>query len=205
MARQREFDPNAVLQAAMMVFWEKGYYDTSIEDLVQQTKVSRYGLYQTFGNKHGLFLASLDYYQQTLIADLLQGMEASDAGIASIEAYFNRLLELAETNQYGRLGCLMANTATELALHNPEVSQKVENQYAQWHNAFLNALGQAQTQGDLAPYLDLKKTADYLVGTLQGTLAMVRSQQPIPAIQNHINLALTLLRYSAGQPARDTE
>ena len=63
MARSREFNPKEALEKAMYVFWQKGYINTSIDDLVQATGVSRFGLYDEFGSKHGLFLASLDYYQ----------------------------------------------------------------------------------------------------------------------------------------------
>ena len=193
MARQREFDPNDALHAAMEVFWRKGYYNTSIEDLVQQTGVSRYGLYRAFGNKQGVFLAALDYYQQTLITELLKEMEAPDAGLSAIHRYFERLLGLAETH-YGRLGCLMCNTATELTLHNVTVAQKVQTQYQRWTQAFYHALTKAQDQGEIAPDLDAKRFADYLVGVLQGTLGLLRSQQPLPVIQNHIRIALAPLK-----------
>lgn len=192
MARQREFDPKVVLQSAMAVFWEKGYCDTSIEDLVQQTGVSRYGLYGTFENKHGLFLAALDYYQQTLITDLLKDLEASDAGLAAIHAYFENLLAIAETPQ-GRLGCFICTTATALALHDATVAQKVTVQYQHWTQAFCNALQNAQTRGEIASDLEVERFADYLVGVLQGVSALARSQQPLSILQNHLRIALAPL------------
>lgn len=200
MARQQEFDSNTVLQVAVELFWKKGYYDTSIEELVQQTGVSRYSLYGVFESKHGLFLAALDYYQQTLVTELLKEMEAPEAGLETIHAYFNRLLALAET-RYGRLGCFMCNTATELALHDAVVAQKVQQQYDRWHRAFCNGLRNAQDKGELAADLDIASFADYLVGVLQGVLVLARSQQPLPMIRNHIRIALAPLNYSASQIA----
>jgi hypothetical protein len=53
----REFEPQDALQKAMVLFWRKGYLHTSLDDLVSETEVSRYGLYSTFGEKHALFNA----------------------------------------------------------------------------------------------------------------------------------------------------
>ena len=56
MARVREFDPAEALVGAMQVFWRRGFTDTSMDDIVKETGVSRYGLYGEFGNKKGLVM-----------------------------------------------------------------------------------------------------------------------------------------------------
>ena len=61
--REREFDRQEALVSAMNLFWRKGYNDTSVQDLVEETGVARSGLYGEFGDKHELFLAALDQYQ----------------------------------------------------------------------------------------------------------------------------------------------
>ena len=63
MARTKEFDQEQALDAAMNLFWERGYEATSIQDLVEATGVQRQSLYDTFGSKHELFLQSLMRYQ----------------------------------------------------------------------------------------------------------------------------------------------
>ena len=62
MVRTRTFDPSSALSSAVELFSSKGYSDTSMEDIVQATGVSRYGLYGTFGNKRELFEQALDSY-----------------------------------------------------------------------------------------------------------------------------------------------
>jgi len=59
MARPREFDLNEALQAAMLLFWERGYEATSIDDLLQQMGINRASLYGTLGQKRELFLKAL--------------------------------------------------------------------------------------------------------------------------------------------------
>ena len=55
MARTRSFDPEQVLQQAMMLFWQQGFERLSMEQLVKHLGVNRYSLYETFGNKQALF------------------------------------------------------------------------------------------------------------------------------------------------------
>ena len=59
MVRTRSFDPSNALAKAVDLFSSKGYAETSMEDIVRATGVSRYGLYGTFGNKRELFEQAL--------------------------------------------------------------------------------------------------------------------------------------------------
>src|SRR5438067_11998729 len=64
MARQKEFNRDEVLNKAMEVFWTRGYEGTSIQDLVKHMRINRQSIYDTFKNKHTLFLQSLDRYRE---------------------------------------------------------------------------------------------------------------------------------------------
>jgi len=55
-ARTKEFDPEAALQAALELFWRRGYEATSMSDLVDHLGIGRASLYATFGNKHELYV-----------------------------------------------------------------------------------------------------------------------------------------------------
>lgn len=64
MGRQREFDVDEALDAALCVFWRKGYEGASYLDLTEATGVKRPGLYSAFGNKEALFLRALERYYE---------------------------------------------------------------------------------------------------------------------------------------------
>src|ERR1700730_2144482 len=64
MARQKEFDRDEVLHKAMEVFWSRGYEASSIQDLVKRMGINRQSLYDTFGDKHTLYLQALDRYRE---------------------------------------------------------------------------------------------------------------------------------------------
>src|SRR5215208_4537603 len=64
MARHKEFDREEALQRAMEVFWSRGYEAASVGDLVKHMGINRQSLYDTFGDKHTLYLAALDRYRE---------------------------------------------------------------------------------------------------------------------------------------------
>ena len=192
MARIREFDPKEALEKAMLVFWQKGYADTSIDDLVVATGVSRYGLYGEFGSKHGLFLASLDHYQDTAVNAYFGIVEKPGAAMAEITLYFDTLLNWY-SQPAGKLGCLMCNSATEVAPHDKSVQKKVKGALERMANGFSAALTNAKQRGEIKADLDIRQAADFLTGVLLGASVMVRSGANKQTISNAVKMSLALL------------
>jgi TetR/AcrR family transcriptional repressor of nem operon len=64
MARPKAFHRDEALDRALAVFWRKGYEATSVADLVKALGVNRASLYTTFRDKHALFLAAFDRYDE---------------------------------------------------------------------------------------------------------------------------------------------
>src|SRR5712675_1978507 len=93
------------LDKAMRVFWEKGYYDTSIETLRARTGLHRDAIYGGFGNKRKFFEMLLARYRATYVAKFFAPLEAPNAGLAQLEAFFRQFQNLEEPES--RLGCLM--------------------------------------------------------------------------------------------------
>ena len=193
MARIREFDPNVALDKAMKVFWQKGYANTSIEDLVSATGVSRYGLYDEFEDKHGLFLAALDHYQNAVVGTLFGRVERPGASLTDIRAYFAKLLELSSSDM-GKLGCLMANCASEIASHDEHAANKVEKFRARLQLGFRNALSNAKAAGELPAQFDVEPVADFLTGDMQGLSVMARSHANPKMMANVVEVALSHLK-----------
>lgn len=193
MARIREFDPDEVLRKAMPVFWQKGYGNTSIEDLVAATGVSRYGLYGEFESKRGLFHACLDHYQDEIVDMAFSVVEQTDASISNIHAYFKKVLNLASTEQ-GSLGCLMSNTANEVAPYDKRAANKVEKYRTRLQSGFKAALSNAKAKGELPARIKTEQTADFLIGVVQGLSVMARSRAKPRMMANVVAVALDSLK-----------
>lgn len=192
MARTREFDTDKALEDAMQVFWDLGYGETSIEDLVARTGVSRYGLYSAFDSKEGLFLAALARYQDKIVGAMFGPVEAQDAGRAAIEAYFDRLIRAARKPN-GARGCLMCNTAADVAEKDAPFAEKVAEYQGRLQAGFARALERAHARGEIAPDLPIAATADFLLALAIGMLIAVRSRVPLPHIRNMAEVGLRVL------------
>ena len=64
MARKKEFDPDQALAKAMAVFWRLGYENASLELLLREMGIAKQSLYDTFGDKRGLYMKALAYYRR---------------------------------------------------------------------------------------------------------------------------------------------
>ncbi|MDX1606918.1 MAG: helix-turn-helix domain-containing protein, partial [Candidatus Competibacterales bacterium] len=118
MARTKAFDRTEVLERAMTLFWRQGYEATSIQDLVAHTGVNRASLYATYGDKRTLFGAALAHYRDVVSARRMRQLTEPGAGKAAIRRFFRELIEYS-LGEGHPLGCLLANSAIELAPHDP--------------------------------------------------------------------------------------
>ncbi|HQT26972.1 MAG TPA: helix-turn-helix domain-containing protein [Burkholderiales bacterium] len=189
MSRNREFDPEEALGKAMQLFWQKGYDDTSMDDVVEATGVSRYGIYSEFGSKRELFLAAMDHYQERIAGSSFGIVEQPDASLGEILRYFSHLAE-ALSGSRDRLGCLMCNAATEVAPRDEDVRKKVEFAMNRLSAGFRSALCNAMEKGEIAPDLDTAMVCDFLTGTVLGASVMARSGAVGSMIENAIAMAL---------------
>ena len=189
MARPREFEPQAALEQAVNLFWEKGYEETSFDDIVAATNVSRYGLYGVFGNKKDLFRKALqqffDYFASTYQAELRK----PNASLPEIRGYFEILLKLCEGVVAGR-GCLLCNSAIEVAPHDKQIAADIRRFFDNITGVFRNALHNAKTKAEIHPDTQIDDWAVSLTGLIQSSALMIRVGYPVATIRQNVKAAL---------------
>jgi AcrR family transcriptional regulator len=79
MGRHREFDVEKALDAALCVFWRKGYEGASYADLTEAAGVERPALYSAFGNKEALFRRTLDRYSERYLGYIPEALQLPTA------------------------------------------------------------------------------------------------------------------------------
>ncbi len=174
MARPREFDREQVLDQAIEVFWQHGYEGTSIQHLVDRMGIHRGSLYCAFGDKHGLFLAALDRYEEVFHSRILERLaEGGHRGKArrAIRRVFEDIVGSC-AGSAGRRGCLMTNSAVELAAHDRDTAARVIANLSRLEEALCTALRTAQAEGELARKHDARALARFLASSLQGLRVM---------------------------------
>ena len=192
MPRPKQFDPDQALRRAMELFWEKGYEATSVQDLVDSMGINRFSLYGAFGSKHDLFIASLDRYSDEVVTDGLAGLEGAEEGIPAIRRYFEAKLG-SFVSESRPMGCLMTNSAVEMAPHDSEAGAKVSAHLKRMENAFYRQLLSAQADGELKNGQNPRDLARYLTGAAQGLGVMMMAGQDRRALRAYVDTILSAL------------
>src|ERR1700733_1322216 len=165
--RPRGFDTEAAVELAMGVFWSRGYHGTALPDLLRATKPSRGTPYASFGDKHSLFLLSLDRYIADALAridvELAPPGEPIDGLRAYLAGYVDRI-----SGANGRRGCLLVATAMELAGQDVEVGRRVAGFFKAMEAKLADALSRAKMAGQLADGVEPSSAAQILVCFVEG-------------------------------------
>ncbi|SEN96516.1 transcriptional regulator, TetR family [Actinacidiphila rubida] len=167
MARTKEFDPATALQAAMELFWRRGYEATSMADLVEHLGIARASIYATFGSKHQLYLRALRSYGETRDPALLDELSQPGPALPAVRALVRRFAAEAAADDVRR-GCFVTNTAVELAPHDPAAARRVEASWDHLEAGLTAALLRARAQGELPAGRDPRLLARMLLVLLQG-------------------------------------
>ncbi|QYN36602.1 TetR/AcrR family transcriptional regulator [Pseudonocardia sp. DSM 110487] len=173
MARTKEFDPEAALDAAMRLFWRNGYEGTSTADLVHELRIARASLYGTFGSKHDLYLAALDRFLSGASGPTPADILASrDSAMDAIQDLLEASATVA-TRDMPR-GCFAVNATVEHGDVDPDIAQRTKSNFSRLENALYGALLRARAEGELAPGVDPKAAATTLATLNHGLKVLAR-------------------------------
>lgn len=172
----------------MDLFWRRGYAATALEELVRDTRASRYGLYATFGGKRDLFLGVLERYSQTVMDPMIGTLEDGHASATEIRGFFDRLLGVIRRHG-DRRGCLMCNTAFERGPIDSAAAARVQRHFDRVRRLLLRALANARRQGVLGKDVAVPAYANHLLGTAAGSFFLARSGLSMPLIRQFVETA----------------
>ena len=189
--RPKEFDEIEALGKAMEVFWTKGYEATKVEDLVNGMGINRQSIYDTFGDKHTLFVASIAHYRERIPHEILTILNAPGSPLANIR---NALAHAAALVEHGKCrGCLITNTAIELSPHEPAVAEVVKSILGDIESAFRRALQRAVQKKEIARHSNTLALARFFTSTLQGMFVMSKVSSSPVALKDIVKTALRVL------------
>jgi TetR/AcrR family transcriptional repressor of nem operon len=191
--RPRNYDPAEVLAGAIRTFRRYGYAAASVDVLTKATGLRRGSLYAAFADKRSLFLTSIADYTRATVGHVERTLATADDPMAGIEAVLRRVARLAAEGE-GRHGCLLTNTAAEMAGRDPEVREAVTAAFRRLEAAYETALRRAGAAGQLADGVDPVAQARLLVAVMHGIRVMGTSGAPESALQQIVDGALRGVR-----------
>lgn len=190
--RPIEFDPDVALDAAMQLFWRKGYVACSLQDLLTTMGLSKSSFYQTFDSKHALFQRCIQRYRQSLTGELRSQLGKAESARGFLSNLFYGVAN--ETRgENARRGCLLMNTASEFAQSDRQIAALVNSSLENFAEVFEAAIRQAQQQGEVAASKDARVLAKYLVSSMSGLKNMVKAGADRKTVRDVAEVVLSTL------------
>ncbi|KOT99845.1 transcriptional regulator [Streptomyces rimosus subsp. pseudoverticillatus] len=174
MARPRKFDEERAVDAAMHAFRAAGYEATSTQDLCEATGLGRSSIYNTFKSKHDLFERALDRYMGERNGELFALMESDLPVREKIRTHLERVVEEECGEQNDRRGCLVVNTAVEVAARDQQVAGELARDYRVRLEVIRAAIASGQRDGDIAPDKDVTALAHLVIAAVGGLRVSAR-------------------------------
>lgn len=191
MARTKEFDQDLALDRAMRLFWSQGYEATSIQDLTDGMGIGRGSLYDTFEDKHTLFLAALDRYRATVTAGLFAPLEEPIPVRAALRRVLDRVVDEAQAE--GCHGCFMANATLELASRDPTIQCRAAANLEGLEEKIGLVLARAQREGEIGAHHDPRALARFLFNALQGLRVTAKVTSDRAVLEDIVRVTLSVL------------
>lgn len=193
MARTREFDEEKVLEAAMQLFWEKGYEATSLSDLTARMGIQRPSIYSTFGDKRELFEAALRKYTTSRAADIRARLQSHSSVKKAFAIFFEDVIAGEYAGDISK-GCFCINTMVELAPHDERFEILTREHQLYLAVIFQETIERGIQTGELDADTDAKSLAQALIVALIGLTVLLKSQPQRSFVDNAIATTLTLLK-----------
>ncbi|MFD2250272.1 AcrR family transcriptional regulator [Pseudochelatococcus lubricantis] len=173
MGRPREFDVDEALDAALAVFWRKGFEGASYADLTQATGVERPALYAAYGNKEELFRLALQRYYERYMDYVPEGLKQPTS--YDVAAYILRgAVELC-TRYPDHTGCFGVNGALACSDNAEPIRKALIDARASGEAALRTRFERAKAEGDLPDTADSGTLAAYLMAILHGVAVQAKA------------------------------
>jgi AcrR family transcriptional regulator len=164
----RRFSADAALDAAMRVFWTKGFTGASLNDLTEAMGITRPSLYAAFGNKEALFFKALDLYQSLRKDHLSDALQAPTA-----RGVFEALLRSAlryQTIEGDPRGCLIVVNSMQGDDEAQPIREEILRRQAIGRSAMAARFERAKREGDLLPTMNVEGLVRFVQSIMHGIL-----------------------------------
>jgi TetR/AcrR family transcriptional regulator, transcriptional repressor for nem operon len=193
MGRAKVFNEEMILDKAMNLFWQKGYNATSAQDLVDGLGISRSSMYDTYGDKHSLFVKTLKQYRKERIDPVIDGVDGAD----DIEAYIRSVFEAVKEDAIGEnraRGCFLVNSAVELAAVDKDVAVIANSILQDTENAITKAIMIGQKKGIFTKKNSAQSMSRFIFNSLNGLRVTMKFDTDNKMFDDIVHVCLSALK-----------
>ncbi len=178
MARPREFDETEALDQAMVVFWKKGYQNTSLDDLLDAMGIQRGSFYNTFGSKKETYLRAIDRYIEFMFdGGPYTQVAHMEPGLGTLAAMCDSYIDSVTGDAEPR-GCFFAHVSKEHRGDDPVIQQAIIAGIEQMRGIVKRSIEAAQRDGDLPGEVSAEGMATLFMSAAWGMHVMAEAGVP---------------------------
>jgi TetR/AcrR family transcriptional regulator, transcriptional repressor for nem operon len=171
--RPKSFDEDKVLALAMHYFWEHGYENTSLDNLLTVMGIKKSSFYHTFKSKEGLFSRCLDFYRKETAKKMLELKQEIGPKNTMLALTDMTLRELKENGKVK--GCLIMNSGQECYKKYTDLSNQIGFEFNFMVEMFNGFVKEAQDMGEIANKKDAKVIAGRYMSALNGMIVGIQA------------------------------
>jgi TetR/AcrR family transcriptional regulator, transcriptional repressor for nem operon len=192
MARAKAFDEQRAIDAAVDRFWARGYEATSVRDLADSMGIGGTSLYNAYGDKRALFVRSLERYASRSMRERIMRLEAQHQPKEAIRAF---LAEIVDRSLKDRRGCLLVNSALDVAPHDAKIGRVVAGYLDEIRAFFRRNIEAARRAGQVPRGPDAEQLSGHLLGVVLGIRVLARTGAKRRLLEGVAQPALALLDF----------
>jgi len=171
--RPKEFDETEALTAAMHYFWEHGYDNASLDNLLEVMHIKKSSFYATFKSKETLFSRCIDLYREHSL-EFLNTLNKEVGPKQTLLALTQHTIN--ELEEFGKVkGCLLINSGQECYNKYPQLSQQVTEEFNTFNSMFEKLVKEAQTLGEIKSTKKASTIAGRYMNTLNGLVVTIQA------------------------------
>ena len=176
----------------MHCFWHRGYEQTSMRDLTEEMGLTSASIYNAFGDKRGLYRRALDHYLEHSVRDRVARF-APLPPLPALRAFFDEIVERSVSDKRQR-GCMLVNTALEMAPHDPAFQKLVAEEMVFVEGFFLRCIAAGQQDGTITSKRPAEELSTALLSVLLGIRVLARTRPQRQILEYAAGGAMALLR-----------
>ncbi len=190
MARPIEFDYNDVIERATQQFWMDGFVASSVQKLLDATRINRGTMYNSFGEKEAFFKSCVEHYNAILKKqmDATLGNQSLKA-LAALSAFFQDIVTGVPAARRS-FGCLLVNSQCESIQWEENLAKLIRDSFTTIRKALLQRTRELEKSQALASGISAEFAADQLVALYQSAKLNLRSGKAAKQTLEHIHFSL---------------